>query len=82
MLQTELDRKDMQLDAKDKQVADLNARPADTTAALMTAQQTAQAAQALHAGTLRKQLTTGRRPGLWAGLFSGRISNDERGIDQ
>lgn len=82
ILKTQLESKDAQLQAKDRQIAELNARLADTTAALMTAQQTAQAAQALHAGTLKKQLTTGRRPALWARLFPSRFSNDERSIDQ
>lgn len=56
MLQKELDRKNEQLAVKDKQIADLNARLSECSAALVAAQQTAQAAQALHAGTIQQQL--------------------------
>lgn len=59
MLQGELDRKSEQLAVKDKQIEDLNARLAEVSAALVTAQQTAQAAQALHAGTIQQQLIEG-----------------------
>ena len=59
MLQGELDRKSEQLAVKDKQIEELNARLAEVSSALVTAQQTAQAAQALHAGTIRQQLTYG-----------------------
>ena len=59
MLQKELDRKNEQLSVKDKQIEELNARLAEVTSALVVAQQTAQAAQALHAGTIRQQLTDG-----------------------
>ena len=59
MLQGELDRKSEQLAVKDKQIEELNARLAEVSSALVTAQQTAQAAQALHAGTIRQQLTSG-----------------------
>ena len=55
MLQKELDRKNEQLDVKDKQSAELNARLSECSAALMVAQQTAQAAQALHAGTIQQR---------------------------
>lgn len=57
MLQKELDRKNEQLAVKDKQIAELNARLSECSAALVAAQQTAQAAQALHAGTIQQQLT-------------------------
>ena len=43
----------------DKQIEDLNARLSESNAALVAAQQTAQAAQALHAGTIQQQLTSG-----------------------
>ncbi len=56
MLQSELDHKNEQLQVKDQQIAELNARLAE---ALVLAQQTAQAAQALHAGTIQQQLTDG-----------------------
>ena len=55
MLQKELDRKNEQLDVKDKQIAELNARLSECSAALMVAQQTAQAAQALHAVTIQQR---------------------------
>ncbi len=48
-----------ELEIKNKQIEDLNARLAESNAALVAAQQTAQAAQALHAGTIRQQLTDG-----------------------
>ena len=47
MLQKELDRKNEQLSVKDKQIEELNARLAEISSALVVAQQTAQAAQAL-----------------------------------
>ena len=56
MLQKELDVKNEQLSVKDKQIEELNARLAESSAALVAAQQTAQAAQALHAGTIQQQL--------------------------
>lgn len=56
MLQKELDRKNEQLSVKDKQIEELNARLAEISSALVLEQQTAQAAQALHAGTMQKQL--------------------------
>ena len=59
MLQKELDRKNEQLSVKDKQIEELNARLAEISSALVVVQQTAQAAQALHAGTIRQQLTDG-----------------------
>ena len=59
MLQKELDRKNEQLSVTDKQIEELNARLAEISSALVVAQQTAQAAQALHAGTIRQQLTDG-----------------------
>lgn len=59
MIQKELDLKSEQLAVKDKQIEELNARLAESNAALVAAQQTAQAAQALHAGTIQKQLVEG-----------------------
>ena len=59
MLQGELDRKSQQLAVKDKQIEELNARLAEISSALVAAQQTAQAAQALHAGTIRQQVFPG-----------------------
>jgi SAM-dependent methyltransferase len=67
VLKHELDAKNAQLEVKDKQIEELNARLADVTAALISAQDTARAAQALHAGTIQAQLGDGRRGGgLWA----------------
>ena len=59
MLQSELEHKNQQLEVKDKQIEELNARLAEVSSALVAAQQTAQAAQALHAGTIQQQLTSG-----------------------
>lgn len=56
MLQKELDRKDAQLSAKDEQIRELNVRLSECSAALLAAQETARAAQALHAGTMQQQL--------------------------
>lgn len=56
MLQNELERKNEQLAVKDRQIEELNARLAESNAALVAAQQTAQAAQALHAGTIQRQM--------------------------
>lgn len=49
MLQTELE-------IKNKQIESLNARLAETTSALLAAQETANVEQALHAGTIKNQL--------------------------
>jgi len=59
MLQGELDRKSEQLAVKDKQIEELNERLAEVSSALVAAQQTAQAAQALHAGTIQQQILVG-----------------------
>jgi len=59
VLQTTIDTLQGQLAVKDKQIEELNARLAEVSSALVMAQQTAQAAQALHAGTIRQQLTSG-----------------------
>lgn len=48
-----------ELDIKNDQIRELNARLAESNAALVAAQQTAQAAQALHAGTIQQQLVSG-----------------------
>ena len=45
---------------QDKQIEELNARLAEVSSALVTAQQTAAAAQALHAGTMHQQLLSGK----------------------
>ena len=59
MLQRELDRKSEQLAVKDKQIAELNERLSECSAALLAAQQTTQAAQVLHAGTSQKEIASG-----------------------
>lgn len=59
VLQATIDTLQAQLVVKDKQIDELNTRLAESNAALVSAQQTAQAAQALHAGTIRQQLTGG-----------------------
>jgi DNA-binding transcriptional MerR regulator len=59
MLQRELDRKSEQLAVKDKQIAELNERLSECSAALLAAQQTTQAAQVLHAGTIQKEIASG-----------------------
>ncbi len=56
VLQTTIDTLQGQLAVKDKQIEELNSRLAESSAALVAAQQTAQAAQALHAGTIQQQL--------------------------
>ena len=59
MVQRELDRKSEQLAVKDKQIAELNERLSECSAALLAAQQTTQAAQVLHAGTIQKEIASG-----------------------
>ena len=59
VLQTTIDTLQGQLAIKDKQIEYLNARLSDSNAALVAAQQTAQAAQALHAGTILQLRTSG-----------------------
>ena len=59
VLQATLDTLQGQLVVKDKQIEELNARLAEVSSALVAAQQTAQAAQALHAGTIQQQLADG-----------------------
>lgn len=50
-----------QLQTKDRQIEALQKSLNDTTAALAEAQQTAKAAQVLHAETIQRQLPTGER---------------------
>lgn len=52
-----IDMLQRELEIKNEQIRDLNARLAESNAAFVAAQQTAQAAQALHAGTMQKQLS-------------------------
>ena len=59
ILQATIDTLQGQLSVKDKQIEELNSRLAEVSSALVVAQQTAQDAQALHAGTIRQQLTDG-----------------------
>ena len=65
MLQEQLQVKDRQIEARDIQIGELTAALENTTASL-------HAAQALHAGTMRKQLASGeedRPAGLWDRIF-------------
>jgi hypothetical protein len=59
VLQATIDTLQGQLSVKDRQIEELNARLAETSSALLVAQQTAAAAQALHAGTIQQQFLTG-----------------------
>ena len=59
VLQATINTLQGQLAVKDQQIEELNARLAEVSAALVAAQQTAAAAQALHAGTIQQQLLTG-----------------------
>lgn len=59
VLQTTVDTLQEQLSVKDQQIRELNARLAECSAALLAAQETARAAQALHAGTIQQQLSDG-----------------------
>ena len=57
VLQATIDMLQGQLAVKDRQIEELNARLAEVSSALLAAQQTA--AQALHAGTIKQQLSDG-----------------------
>lgn len=59
VLQATIDTLQGQLAVKDRQIEELNARMAEVSSALLAAQQTAAAAQALHAGTMKQQLLSG-----------------------
>ena len=59
VLQATINTLQGQLSVKDQQIEELNARLAEVSSALLAAQQTAAAAQALHAGTIQQQLLTG-----------------------
>ena len=59
VLQATIDMLQGQLAVKDRKIEDLNARLAEVSSALLAAQQTAATAQALHAGTIKQQLSDG-----------------------
>lgn len=59
VLQTTVDTLQAQLAVKDEQIRELNARLAECSTALLASQETARAAQALHAGTIQQQLSDG-----------------------
>ena len=59
VLQDTIEALQGQLTVKDRQIEELNARLAEISSALLAAQQTAAAAQALHAGTIKQQLSDG-----------------------
>lgn len=63
MLRKELESKNAQLAVKDEQIRELNERLAESNTALVTAQQTAKDAQALHAGTIQQQLEAPKKKG-------------------
>ena len=54
-----------ELQAKDKQIEELNARLAEATAALAQTATALQTAQALHAGTLQQQLEAPKKGGIF-----------------
>ena len=58
-LDTVIEMLKSELEIKNEQIRELNARLAESNAALVAAQQSAQAAQALHAGTIQHHLTDG-----------------------
>jgi predicted transcriptional regulator len=66
-----------QLREKDRQLAEKDRQLADITAALVAAQQTAAAAQALHAGTIQQQLAS---PGGEAPADERDVASPKRGI--
>ena len=59
VLQATIDMLQGQLAVKDRQIEELNARLAEVSSALLAVQQTAATAQALHAGTIKQQLSDG-----------------------
>lgn len=68
-----------ELQVKNQQIQELNDRLAESNAALVASQQSAQAAQALHAVTMQNQLTDGEpaeSKGFWGRLF-GKKRNGE-----
>ena len=78
MLQKELDRKDAQLSAKDEQIRELNVRLSECSAALLAAQETARAAQALHAGTMQQQLAGEEDRAADSGMEEQAVPNKRR----
>lgn len=61
-----LDLLQNELQAKDKQIEELNARLAEATAALTQTATALQAAQALHAGTMQQQLEAPKKGGFFS----------------
>ena len=59
ILQAELESKNKQLESKDQQLASKDRQIEDLTRALENTTASLQAEQALHAGTMQKQLTSG-----------------------
>lgn len=57
-----------QLTAKDKQIEALNARLEEVTSALVSAQETAKAAQVLHAGTMQQLEAPAEKKGVFSWL--------------
>ena len=79
VLQATIDMLQGQLAVKDRQIEELNARLAEVSSALLAAQQTAATAQALHAGTIKQQLSDGsgadqeERKQSWISRLLGRL---------
>ena len=85
MLKEELETKNRQLDSKDVQLAEKDKQIGELTAALENTTASLHAAQALHAGTMHKQLGAGagdlqqedaaepeKKPGLFARIFGNK----------
>lgn len=71
-LQSQLVKKDEQLAEKDKQIAEKDRQLKDLTSALIIEQQSAQQAQALHAGTIKQTAlieSDARKNSFWTRLF-------------
>lgn len=72
LLQSQLVKKDEQLAEKDKQIAEKDRQLKDLTTALINEQQSAQQAQALHAGTIKQTALIGNdnhKSSFWSRLF-------------
>lgn len=72
ILQSQLAKKDEQLSEKDKQIAEKDRQLKELTTALINEQQSAQQAQALHAGTIKQTAlieNDNRKSSFWSRLF-------------
>ncbi|MDR0819053.1 MAG: hypothetical protein LBN43_05740 [Oscillospiraceae bacterium] len=75
VLKATIDTLQEQLVVKDEQLAAKDAQIAEITSALLSAQQTVQAAQALHAGTIQTQLRNSSNRGIFSRVFGKRNRN-------